>query len=141
MDFWLTEWTMALVGGLMIGLAVTFMLLFKGRVTGISGILYGILNRTPGDWNWRVFFIGGLILGGFILRIGEPETLENTLNYGPLRLATAGFLVGFGTLLGNGCTSGHGVCGISRFSLRSITATMTFMLFGIITVAVMNMLG
>ncbi len=138
MELWTTEWTMALVGGLMIGLAVTFMLLLKGRVTGISGILNGVLNPVKSDWIWRSFFIGGLILGGFILRFAYPEALENNLGYGPLRLAAAGFLVGYGTLLGNGCTSGHGVCGISRFSLRSISATITFMAFGILTVTLMG---
>ncbi len=140
MEIWSTEWTFALVGGLIIGLAVTFMLLLQGRVTGISGILYGILNPTEKNWGWRGFFIAGLLLGGLILQINYPETLHNSLDYGPLRLAAAGFLVGYGTVLGNGCTSGHGVCGISRFSLRSIAATLTFMFLGILTVAFVKVL-
>jgi uncharacterized membrane protein YedE/YeeE len=141
MDFWSTEWTFALIGGVLIGLAVTFMLLLKGRVTGISGILYGVLKFTKNDWYWRAHFIAGLIVGGIVLNYAYPESLQNTLDYGPLRVGFAGVLVGYGTLLGNGCTSGHGVCGISRMSLRSITATMTFMAFGILTVALFGLLG
>ncbi len=134
-EIWQWDWTMALSGGILIGLAVTFMLLLQGRVTGISGILYGTLIPRKNDWDWRLCFVVGLIVGGLLLKWFEPETLENTVNYGPWRFALAGGLVGYGTLLGNGCTSGHGVCGISRFSLRSIVATLTFMAFGVLTVA------
>ncbi len=134
-EFWQWDWTMALVGGILIGLAVTFMLLLQGRVTGISGIFYGVLNPKKNDWSWRLCFVGGLIMGGVLLNVLEPETLKNTVNYGPWRFALAGVFVGYGTLLGNGCTSGHGVCGMSRFSLRSIVATLTFMAFGVLTVA------
>lgn len=132
------EILMALIGGLMIGLSVTAMLLFKGRVTGISGITYNFITLSAGDWIWRGIFLLGLVVGGLLLRVYFPESLENTLNYSFSRTALAGFLVGFGTLLGNGCTSGHGVCGISRFSLRSITATLTFMTVGILIVSLLG---
>jgi uncharacterized membrane protein YedE/YeeE len=131
---------MALCGGILIGLSVTIMLIAMGRVTGISGITYNFVTRKTNDWIWRGFFLLGLIVGGFVLRLVYPTTLESTLDFGVAQIAIAGLLVGFGTVLGNGCTSGHGVCGISRFSLRSITATITFMAFGIVTVAAMRFL-
>ena len=130
------EIIMATVGGMMIGLAVTIMLLFKGRVTGISGITYNTLVGQPGDGFWRASFLLGLLAGGLILSLVFPQSLENTLDFSWARFAVAGLLVGFGTKLGSGCTSGHGVCGISRFSLRSIIATLTFMAAGILTVAI-----
>lgn len=122
-----------LAGGVIIGFAVTLMLLFNGRVTGISGITYGLFNFGK-DSAWRAMFLLGMFSGGLFLQFYLPESLENTLNLKTSQLVIAGLLVGFGTLLGNGCTSGHGVCGISRFSLRSITATITFMTIGILTV-------
>lgn len=124
----------ALVGGLVIGLSVTMVLLFFGRVTGISGIVYNVFIMNKKDWYWRVAFTFGLIVGGLLLQIYYPSSLENSLNHSSLRVMLAGFLVGFGALLGNGCTSGHGVCGISRFSLRSIIATVVFMSSGVVTV-------
>lgn len=140
MVFDLTESLWALAGGLLIGLSVTLMLFFKGRVTGISGITYGFITFAKGDWAWRGFFILGLLLGGLALKFYLPESLENQVGQSTWRLILAGLLVGYGTVLGNGCTSGHGVCGISRFSLRSIAATLTFMAFGILAVALMNWL-
>lgn len=126
----------SILGGVIIGISVSLLLLFNGRVTGISGIVGGILNRETLDKNWRFLFIAGLLLGGVILRFVYPVafTLQsgaNTLDY-----ILAGLLVGIGTSLGNGCTSGHGVCGISRFSIRSIISTLTFIFFGIISVLI-----
>jgi uncharacterized protein len=118
----------------LIGIAASVMLLFNGKVTGISGILGGIVNSHTSDKSWRVFFIGGLILGGLILKIVYPMSLNLESHALPMDYIVAGLLVGYGTLLGNGCTSGHGVCGISRFSLRSTMATITFIAFGIIGV-------
>lgn len=141
MIFNITEIIQALVGGVLIGLSVTVMLLFKGRVTGISGITYNFITFAKGDWIWRGVFLAGLIVGGVFLKLLMPSSLENSLDYSTGRLALAGFLVGFGTLLGNGCTSGHGVCGISRFSLRSMTATVTFMMFGVLIVYLMGALS
>lgn len=123
-----------IIGGMIIGFAATIMLLLNGRVTGISGIVGGIMNPTTQDKNWRFFFLSGLLLGGLLLRFIRPEayTLISSANIYDYLLA--GFLVGFGTLLGNGCTSGHGVCGISRLSKRSILATLIFIITGIISV-------
>lgn len=127
----------ALYGGVLIGIAVSIMLLFNGRVTGISGILNGVLNPTKGDTLWRVFFISGLLLGGLALKILKPTFFEignNLTLYEFIKIGIAGLLVGFGTILGSGCTSGHGICGISRLSLRSIVATLSFIFSGILMV-------
>lgn len=125
-----------ILGGVIIGLAATMMLLFTGRVTGISGMVGGILNPSTPDKNWRILFLVGLILGGAFLKLLRPDFFTLISSAMPLDYVFAGFLVGFGTLLGNGCTSGHGVCGISRFSTRSIVATITFILSGVISVIV-----
>lgn len=138
MNFSTIDFSTSFLGGLLIGLAVTLMLLFKGRVTGISGITYGFFRFEKEQWSWKGSFILGLLSGGLLLRLFLPESLESSLNYGWLRISLAGLLVGYGTLLGNGCTSGHGVCGISRFSNRSILATSTFIFSGILTVAVIS---
>ena len=127
-------------GGMIIGLAVTIMLLFTGRVTGISGIVGGVLNPTTSDKNWRVSFLLGLILGGLVLRYVRPDFFIVTSSADVWDYIIGGFLVGFGTLLGNGCTSGHGVCGISRFSKRSIVATITFIFAGILSLAIFKFL-
>jgi uncharacterized membrane protein YedE/YeeE len=125
----------ALIGGAIIGLAVSIMLAFNGRVTGISGIISGLLPPSKGDFSWRVLFILGLLTGGVLLRFIRPESFESiSQNMSLVDYGIAGLLVGFGTLLGSGCTSGHGVCGISRLSMRSITATIVFIVFGVISV-------
>ena len=124
------------LGGVIIGLAATVMLLFSGKVTGISGIVGETLSSKTPDKKWRLLFIAGLVLGGFVLNILQPEMFTVISSAAPLDYVIAGFLVGFGTLMGNGCTSGHGVCGISRFSPRSIIATITFITAGIISVVV-----
>lgn len=124
------------LGGVIIGLAATMMLLFNGRVTGISGIVGGVLNRKSSDKSWRFLFITGLVLGGFFLKYLQPEVFTLISSASPVDYIVAGFLVGFGTLLGNGCTSGHGVCGISRFSTRSIVATLTFIAAGVLSVLI-----
>ncbi len=127
------EWWNALVGGGLIGLAASLHLLFNGRVTGISGTLFGALSPKNGDLAWRIFLLTGLVLGGIILQIFHPTGFAS----GPvptLFMVVAGLLVGFGTILGSGCTSGHGVCGISRFSPRSMVATLVFMFGGILCV-------
>lgn len=126
---------MAIFGGVLIGLSVSLMLLFNGRVTGISGIVSSILSFSRGDKSWRASFILGLLSGGFILRFFYPDSFNShSLHLYFYDYLLAGFLVGFGTLLGSGCTSGHGVCGISRLSTRSIVATLVFITFGIISV-------
>lgn len=124
----------SIVGGAIIGIAVSLMLLFNGRVTGISGIVGGTLTPKANDITWRITFILGLLVGGFLLQFVLPEAFEIKSNAQTVDYIIAGLLVGFGTLLGNGCTSGHGVCGISRFSVRSIISTVTFIGFGVLSV-------
>jgi uncharacterized membrane protein YedE/YeeE len=124
----------SLVGGAMIGVAASLLLLGNGRIAGISGVVRGLLRPAAGDTAWRVLFVAGLALGGLTLRLIEPRLVQADLHRSAWVVAIAGLLVGFGTALGNGCTSGHGVCGISRGSVRSVVATVTFMATGILTV-------
>lgn len=130
----------AIVGGVIIGISVSIMLLFKGRVTGISGIIGGMINPQVSDKSWRLLFITGLFSGGMLLRFVYPASFNFISTLRPYDYVIAGLLVGFGTLLGNGCTSGHGVCGISRFSIRSIVSTVTFIFFGMLSVAIFKLL-
>jgi len=123
-----------LIGGILIGLSSTTMLGGIGRITGISGILGTSLSQYSSENGWRYNFLIGLMLGGFIMLNLSPDLFEYKINSSPVKIIIAGLLVGFGTRLGSGCTSGHGVCGMSRMAKRSIIATVTFMLFGIITV-------
>lgn len=124
----------SLLGGALIGAAVTLMLLFTGRVTGISGIISSSLSTPTKEGLWRWLFLGGLIAGGLLMRLLRPELFVNLSGRSPALVALAGLLVGYGTVMGSGCTSGHGVCGISRFSVRSVVATVVFMLFGFLSV-------
>ena len=114
------------LGGLVIGVAATLLLAGLGRIAGVSGIAGGLMRPSRGDVAWRILFLVGLIAGGgiFILAGGRP--LELRVDTGAPLLIIAGALVGFGTQLGSGCTSGHGVCGVARFSARSIVATVIF---------------
>jgi uncharacterized membrane protein YedE/YeeE len=133
--------TAALIGGAIIGVAVSLMLVFNGRVTGISGIVSGVLSPRKNDISWRILFLLGLLSGGVLLRFIQPEAFQSASNnMGLIDYAVAGLLVGFGTLLGNGCTSGHGVCGISRLSVRSIIATIVFITFGVLSVFIFKTL-
>jgi uncharacterized membrane protein YedE/YeeE len=129
------------MGGLLIGISASLMLILNGRITGMSGIFYHALTegRSAGSWRWS--FIGGLLSGGLVLLFLNPEIFRNNLNRPDAILILAGVLVGFGTRLAGGCTSGHGVCGISRLSLRSIWATMTFIAFGMLTATIVGKLG
>jgi uncharacterized protein len=125
-------WTLPLFGGICIGISASLMLLFHGRVTGISGIISNSLNRPNSSGLWRYLFLSGLFIGGIFMSYISPEKIIFADK--PIGLyILAGLLVGFGTTLGNGCTSGHGVCGISRFSKRSLVATVIFITAGIIT--------
>jgi uncharacterized membrane protein YedE/YeeE len=130
----------ALIGGAIIGLAVSLMLVFNGRVTGISGIVSGLLKPQRNDVFWRVAFLAGLLSGGFVLKVLRPDMFVLSSHVTNFDYVIAGLLVGFGTLLGNGCTSGHGVCGISRLSMRSILATVTFISFGILSLVAFKMI-
>ncbi len=120
----------ALLGGALIGLSATLMLVFAGRIAGISGILGGVLVPRAGDVGWRVAFLGGLGVGAILLALVAPATVSAS-SPSPLWLVVvAGLLVGVGTQLGSGCTSGHGVCGVSRLAPRSLAATAMFMATG-----------
>lgn len=128
-----------LLGGIFIGLAVTLMYVWNGRITGISGIVSGMFSLPKGDTAWRAAFVGGMLFGGMTMQLLSPEKFS--VVFRPWHwILLAGFLVGFGTVLGSGCTSGHGVCGVSRMSKRSFTATGVFMLVAMITVYLMRKL-
>ena len=131
---------LALVGGGIIGLAVSLMLLFNGRVTGISGIVGTILKLPKGDMAWRICFVSGLFLGGYIMNKMHPEYFVDSSGRQLATVGVAGLLVGFGTMMGTGCTSGHAVCGISRFSKRSLFATISFMATGFVTATIFSLL-
>jgi uncharacterized membrane protein YedE/YeeE len=119
----------ALAGGVLIGLAAVWLLAANGRVAGVSGILHGLFLQPPGDRAWRAAFIAGLIGAGFAWHAFVPvDSSPRELSLG--LAALAGALVGFGTRVGGGCTSGHGVCGLGRFSLRSLVAVAVFMATG-----------
>ncbi len=122
----------ALVGGILIGLSASLLLLYQGRIAGISGILDAFLARPRENLAWRLPFLLGLVATGVVVGILFPRALGPPVA-GLGSVALAGVLVGFGTRLGNGCTSGHGVVGLSRFSARSLVATVTFIATGILT--------
>ncbi len=136
----LTTYLLPLIGGILLGLSAIWLLLTLGRVAGISGIAWGSLAGPDRGWRW--LFLVGLLLGGLLTHtvIGQPlpdESIAPTW-----LIAISGLLVGIGTRMGGGCTSGHGVCGLGRRSPRSVTATLTFMTLGIITVFIMqNLMG
>lgn len=131
-----TPWS-SLTGGMLIGLATAMFLFLNGRIAGISGILGGLLYPAKGDAGWRIAFIAGLIISplAFGLAVPLPAVPVDT---GTATLVIAGFLVGLGTRYGSGCTSGHGVCGISRLAPRSMVATASFMLAGFVTVFIVR---
>jgi len=127
----------SLVGGVLIGIGISILLLFNGKVLGVSGILGEFLNNPLSKNNWRLFFVTGLLVSPFVYNIFyQFPTIEMTSNN--LVIVFGGLLVGFGSRLGSGCTSGHGVCGVARLSVRSLIATTTFILFGVLTVYVMQ---
>jgi uncharacterized membrane protein YedE/YeeE len=130
----------ALLGGILIGLAASMLLVASGRVAGIAGILAGLVLPRRGDVAWRAWFLAGLLGAGLCAALLAPQRIGIAPRSVGM-LAIAGLLVGMGTRLGEGCTSGHGVCGISRLSPRSIAATLAFMASGMLTVAVLRWLG
>jgi uncharacterized membrane protein YedE/YeeE len=124
------------LGGLVLGVAISLLILFDGRIAGISVILGRSFGARGADLSWRLYFLGGLVVGGLLWRVAWPGVFGAARSTGLPTLAIGGFLVGVGTTLGNGCTSGHGLCGISRLSPRSIVATLVFVATGMLTVAV-----
>ena len=127
-----TPWT-SLAGGLLIGLAASMLLLFSGRIAGISGIVGGLLRPRKSDVAWRLAFVAGLLAAPLVFLMAAPLP-QVQIDASTATLTVAGLLVGVGTRYGSGCTSGHGVCGLSRGSPRSIVATVSFMAAGFLTV-------
>jgi uncharacterized membrane protein YedE/YeeE len=130
-----------LIGGALIGLAAAAMWMLNGRIAGISGIVGGAINIPRGETVWRLFFVAGLLAGGALLAVVRPDSFPTEIAADTPVLLIAGLLVGFGTQLGSGCTSGHGVCGTARLSPRSLAATATFIAVGAATVVVARLLG
>lgn len=131
----------SLAGGVLIGLAAALMVVLLGRIAGISGILGGLLQRATWgsmrQWGWRAAFVAGMLLAPLLWQMFAPlPAMQMPSN--PVLIIIAGLLVGFGTRLGSGCTSGHGVCGLSRLSIRSLAATLMFMATGVATVFIMR---
>lgn len=127
----------SLIGGSIIGIAVSLLLLFNGKVLGVSGILGELFNNPLSKNYWRLFFVLGLLISPLIYSVFHPiPSIEITSN--KLLIIAGGLLVGFGSRLGSGCTSGHGVCGLARLSVRSFIATMTFIFFGFVTVYIIQ---
>lgn len=135
------DFALATLGGVMIGLAAILLMATHGRILGISGITSQLLPPTSGDWPWRLSFLAGVlvapVLTGWITGILPAVQITDSV----FLLVAGGLLVGFGTVYGNGCTSGHGVCGLSRFSVRSVVATVLFMIAAIVVVLVKRWVG
>ena len=127
-----TPWS-SLAGGVLIGLATSMFVLLNGRIAGISGILGGLLQPIKGDVGWRIAFVAGLIFSPIAFSVAAPLPTVR-IDADAASLIMAGLLVGIGTRYGSGCTSGHGVCGLSRLSPRSMVATALFVLAGFVTV-------
>ena len=130
---------LSFLGGLLIGLSVVIFFVFNGRLIGISGIASNFLTSKDNRFDNLLFLIG-LIIGPIVYKIFSQEEINISISNSFYLLAVAGLLVGAGTRIGGGCTSGHGISGIGRFSLRSIVATVTFMIVGILTVLVKNLI-
>ena len=126
---------LAAIGGALIGLSAVLLMILSGRIAGVSGIVGGLLPPKPAaDWQWRIAFVGGLVLAPLILKVLAGFDGIGAPAVGLSVLIPAGLLVGAGSALGNGCTSGHGICGLARLSPRSLAATATFMAVAIVTV-------
>ena len=134
----MTTAMLALAGGVLIGLSATLLLWLNGRVAGVSGVLTGVLFPARGDVDWRLAFLVGLVSAAGLYLAFAPEALPVRTDFPRAGLVVAGLIVGFGTRMGNGCTSGHGVCGIGRLSLRSFVAVGVFMATAIATTFVVR---
>lgn len=136
-----SAWTMALLGGALIGAASALLLLSIGRIFGVSGVVGGVVTPKKGDVAWRTSLLVGMVAGGGLLSLLYPGAFDP----GPIRslgtTVVAGLLVGFGTQLGSGCTSGHGICGVSRLAPRSLAATAIFVATGMITATLFHLIG
>ena len=127
------SWLPALMGGGLIGVSATILLAYNGRIAGISGIINGAIQFAAGE-RWRWIFIIGMLVGGALYEYGLAPQPTPTSVFSPWAMVIGGFLVGFGTRMGGGCTSGHGVCGLGRLSPRSLVAVLTFLTTAILTV-------
>lgn len=126
-------WIPALAGGVLIGLSAVLLLWLNGRIAGISGIMNGVLLPKSGETSWRIAFLLGLIAAAGLYIAFVPGAPQPRQGFSTTGLIIAGLLVGFGTSMGNGCTSGHGVCGLGRFSVRSLAAVLVFMATAMLT--------
>ncbi len=132
----MTEFTpvASAIGGAMIGLSAIMLMLFMGRIAGISGIASRLLPPVAEDYGWRLAFVVGLIAAPIVYQQVSEQPIEQTVSGDLVLMGLAGLLVGFGSVFGGGCTSGHGVCGLSRLSVRSLIATVVFMVVAFVTV-------
>ena len=126
------------IGGALIGLSAVMLMALMGRIAGISGIVGRLLPPVADDWGWRLAFVIGLVMAPLAVMAVTGGPIEQTVSDAVPLMAVAGVLVGYGSTLGNGCTSGHGVCGLSRLSARSMVATVTFLAVAMITVFVVR---
>lgn len=131
------NWITALTGGILIGISATVLLAFNGRIAGISGILNGAITFAT-DKVWRWLFLLGMLIGGAIYEYGLASQSTPASASAPWAMVIGGLLVGFGTQMGSGCTSGHGVCGLGRLSSRSLVAVLTFLATAMLTVFVLR---
>lgn len=131
------NWQAALLGGSLIGIAATILLLFNGRIAGISGMVNGAISFSREE-AWRWVFIVGILLGAAIYEYGLAAAPTPRSTFAPVATILGGLLVGWGTRMGNGCTSGHGVCGLGRLSFRSLVAVITFLITAILTVFIVR---
>ncbi|MBC7475290.1 MAG: YeeE/YedE family protein [Candidatus Sericytochromatia bacterium] len=130
----------SLAGGILIGISAVILMLFNGKIAGISGISKGVISTecpNPHERKWRIYFLTGLIIGGIVIMQFLPSMTSIPVTLSPFKMVIAGLLVGIGTSMGNGCTSGHGVCGLGRRSLRSLASVITFMSAGSVTVFIL----
>jgi len=132
----------SLIGGILIGISSALLLMFNGRIAGISGITGALLDRstTSDERGWRIAFTMGLVVAGVAAAFAAPTAFVSTIDRSTLSIVVAGLAVGFGTRTGSGCTSGHGVCGLGRLSPRSLVAVLTFIATGALTVFVVRTL-
>ena len=128
----------SLVGGIVIGIAALVLLRFYGRIAGISGVVGGLFPFNTGETLWRMVFLAGLVTGGVTLSFVHTDAVTFELAYSNPALILAGLLVGVGSRMGNGCTSGHGICGLGRLAPRSMVAVLTFMTTGILAAVVVH---
>ena len=131
----------ATMGGAFIGLSAAGMMLSNGRVMGISGIVGGLFQSRSWNFYWRLAFVLGMVIGAVLIKPLGFSVMSVQVDRSIYLIIVGGFFVGLGTTIGNGCTSGHGICGISRFSIRSVVATCTFMISGIVTVYILKFFG